>query len=307
MRLFAIKPKVNWLKYKKMGYVFSGTLTALTVVLLIAHGGLKYGIDFAGGTLMQVKFKAAPSLPAVRTAVESAGFGGDIQQFGQPVDVLINIHPKKGESEEQATKKVASLLESQFGKDSFTVERTEIVGPKVGKDLATKAMLAVLYSTVGILIFLAFRFEFRFAITAIIALLHDIIVTLGAITITGKEFSLPLLAAIMTVIGYSLNDRIVVSDRIRENLRLKRSLDLPTLVNESVNETMSRTMITASLMLVVVLALFLFGGVVLHDFAFTLLVGIGFGTYSSVFVASALLVDWPGTTTQKLALSIRKS
>ncbi len=307
MRFFAIKPHVNWLKYKKIGYVFSGTLTVLTIVLLIAHGGLKYGIDFAGGTLMQVKFKSAPQLGAVRSAVESAGFGGDIQQFGQPVDVLINIHQKTGESAEQAAKKVTSMIESQFGKDAFTVERTEIVGPKVGKDLVTKAMLAVLYSTVGILIFLAIRFEFRFAITAVIALVHDIIVTLGAITITGREFSLPLLAAIMTVIGYSLNDTIVVSDRIRENLRLKRHLALPVLVNESVNETMSRTMITTSLMLVVVLALFLFGGVVLHDFAFTLLVGIGFGTYSSIFVASALLIDWPGTTTQKLALSIRKS
>jgi preprotein translocase SecF subunit len=307
MRIFGTKPNVNWLKYKKTGYIFSGALTVLTIILLIANGGLKYGIDFAGGTLIQVKFKSAPQVSSVRTSVEAAGLGGDIQQFGAPVDILINIHTKKGESEEQATKTVVSALQKDFGKDSFTVERTEIVGPKVGKDLATKALLAVLYSTIGILIFLAFRFEFRFAITAIIALLHDIIVTIGAITVTGKEFTLPVLAAILTVIGYSLNDRIVVSDRIRENLRLKRNLDLPVLVNESVNETMSRTIITASLMLVVVLSLFIFGGSVLHDFAFTLLVGIGFGTYSSIFVASALLIDWPGTTTAKLSLSIRKS
>ncbi|MBI3793540.1 MAG: protein translocase subunit SecF [Nitrospinae bacterium] len=307
MRIFATKPNINWLKYKKTGYIFSGALTVLTILLLIVNGGLKYGIDFAGGTLIQVKYKTAPQISDVRGAVESVGLGGDIQQFGAPVDILINIHTKKGESEEQATKTVVAALETKFGKDSFTVERTEIVGPKVGKDLASKALLAILYSTLGILAFLAFRFEFRFAITAIIALLHDIIVTVGAITITGKEFTLPVLAAILTVIGYSLNDRIVVSDRIRENLRLKRNLELPVLVNESVNETMSRTIITAGLMLVVVLALFLFGGTVLHDFAFALLVGIGFGTYSSIFVASALLIDWPGTTTQTLSLSIRKS
>jgi preprotein translocase SecF subunit len=307
MKFFSDKPNIDWLKYKKVGYIFSGTLTVLTIVMLIANGGLKYGIDFAGGTLVQLKFKTAPQVSVVRTVVDSVGLGGEIQQFGEPVDIIINIHPKAGESEEASTKKVTAALETQFGKGSFTVERSEIVGPKVGKDLATKAMLAVLYSTVGILIFLAFRFEFRFAITAIIALVHDIIVTLGAVTITGKEFTLPVLAAILTVIGYSLNDRIVVSDRIRENLRLKRNLELPALVNESVNETLSRTIITASLMLVVVMALFLFGGTVLHDFAFTLLVGIGFGTYSSIFVASALLIDWPGTTTAKLSLSIRKS
>jgi preprotein translocase subunit SecF len=186
------------------------------------------------------------------------------------------------------------------------VERTEIVGPKVGKDLTTKAILAVLYSLVGILIYLAVRFESRFATTAVIALMHDTIITLGALSLMGKEFTLPVLAAILTVIGYSLNDTIVVFDRIRENLRLKRNLELPLLVNDSVNETLSRTIITSGLTLLTVISLFLFGGSVLHDFSFTLLVGIGFGTYSSVFIASALLIDWPGTTTQKLSLSIRK-
>ncbi|MBI5179585.1 MAG: protein translocase subunit SecF [Nitrospinae bacterium] len=306
MRFFGTKPTVNWLGYKKIGYAFSGSLILLTIVVLIASGGLKYGIDFAGGTLVQVKFKTAPQINEVRAAVDVTGMGGDIQQFGEPVDILINIRPKEQKGE-NATQEVVAALESKFGKDSFTVERTEIVGPKVGKDLTIKALLAVLYSLIGILIYLAVRFEFRFATTAIIAIIHDTIITLGALAITGREFSLPVLAAILTVIGYSLNDTIVVFDRVRENLRLKRNMELPDLVNGSVNETLSRTIITSGLTLLTVIALFVFGGEVLHDFSFTLLVGIGFGTYSSVFIASALLIDWPGTTTQKLSLSIRKN
>ncbi len=305
MHFFSTRPKINWLNYKKIGYAFSGSLIVLTIVILLSHGGLKYGIDFAGGTLIQLKFKTAPQLNDVRNVVEATGFGGDIQQFGEPEDVLINIHPK-GQQEETATAAVVSSVKAKFGNDSFTVERTEIVGPKVGKDLTYKAVLAVVYSLVGILIYLAVRFESRFAITAILSIMHDSIITLGALALVGKEFTLPVLAALLTIIGYSLNDTIVVFDRVRENLRLKRNLELPALVNDSVNETLSRTIITSGLTLLSVIALFVFGGPVLHDFSFTLLVGIGFGTYSSVFIASALLIDWPGTTTQKLSLSIRK-
>lgn len=305
MQFFKQRPDINWLKYKKIGYGFSGTLLVLTVLLLAVSGGLKYGIDFAGGTLIQVKFKTARSISDVRAAVEGTGLVGDIQQFGEPVDVLINVQPKGGQAEAAAAT-VTQALTAKFGADAFSVERTEVVGPKVGKDLTWKAVLSVLYSIVGILIYLAFRFESRFAITAIVALIHDTVITIGALCLTGREFSLPVLAAILTIIGYSLNDTIVVFDRIRENLRLKRSLELPRLVNDSVNETLSRTIITSGLTLLTVIALFIFGGPVLHDFSFTLLVGIGFGTYSSVFIASALLIDWPGTTTQKLSLSIRK-
>lgn len=304
MQFFGKKPNVNWLKHKKLAYAFSGTLLALTLVLLAVMGGLKYGIDFAGGTLIQVKFKEAHSINEVRSVVEAAGYSGDMQQFGTPEDVLINIHPKEEQAEE-ASKKVVAALEAKYGAGSLTVQRTETVGPKVGKDLTWKAFLSVLWALVGILIYLAFRFESRFATTAVLALVHDTVITIGALCLFGKEFSLPVLAAILTVIGYSLNDTIVVFDRIRENLRLKRSLELPALVNDAVNETLSRTIITSGLTLLTVIALFLFGGPVLHDFSFTLLVGIGFGTYSSVFVASALLIDWPGNTTQKLSLSIR--
>lgn len=306
MQFFGKRPEINWLKFKKIGYAFSGTLLALTAALLLASGGLKLGIDFAGGTLIQVKFKTAPSIADVRATVETTGMAGDIQQFGEPVDILINVHPKEEGKAEAAVKAVAAALESKFGAGSFTVERTEVVGPKVGKDLTWKAALSVFYSLIGILIYLAFRFESRFAATAVLALVHDTVITVGALCLFGKEFSLPVLAAILTVIGYSLNDTIVVFDRIRENLRIKRSLELPNLVNDSVNETLSRTIITSGLTLISVISLFIFGGPVLHDFAFTLMVGIGFGTYSSVFIASAFLIDWPGTSTQSLGLSIRK-
>ncbi len=305
MKFFGKKPNIDWLKYKKAGYLFSTVLTVITVVVIIANGGMKFGIDFAGGTLIQVKFTQPHDMHEIRATVEATGYAGDIQQFGEPVDVLINVHPK-GEEAGQAANKVLEALRSKYGPTGFSVERTEVVGPKVGKDLTYKALMAVIYSVVGILIYLAFRFEHRFAVTAIIALLHDTIITIGALVITGREFTLPVLAALLTVIGYALNDRIVVFDRIRENLRVKRSLDIAALTNTSVNETLSRTMITSGLTLMSVVALFVFGGSVLKDFAFTLMVGIVFGTYSSVFVASALLIDWPGITTQKLALSILK-
>ena len=306
MKLFGKVLEFEFLKYRKQAVFVSAFLILVTIVSIAAHGGLKYGIDFAGGTLIQLRFKEAKPVNEIRKIIDGLKIGGgDIQEFGEPEDIIINIHTKDGEHD-GAVNAVKAGLEKSFGKDSFVVERIEMVGPKVGKDLSSKAMMALLYSMIGILIYVSYRFEYRFAFAAVIALAHDTIITVGAFSLTGKEFALPVIAALLTVIGYSLNDTIVVFDRVRENLRLKRSLEITDLVNTSINQTLGRTIITSGTTLLVVLAIFIFGGSVIHDFAFALIVGVVIGTYSSIFVASPVLISWPGTTTQTLSLAIRK-
>jgi preprotein translocase subunit SecF len=297
----------EFLKYRKYAYVISACLLLVTIVSIAAHGGLKYGIDFAGGTLIQLKFKEAQQITEIRKIIDGLKIGGgDIQEFGEPEEIIINIHSEDG-AHDSAVNAVKEGLVKVFGEGSFVVERIEMVGPKVGSDLSAKALMALLYSLIGILIYVSYRFEYRFAIAAVVALAHDTIITVGAFSIAGKEFALPVVAALLTVIGYSLNDTIVVFDRVRENLRLKRSLELTDLVDTSINQTLGRTIITSGTTLIVVLAIFIFGGSVIHDFAFALIVGIVIGTYSSIFVASPVLISWPGTTTQTLSLAIRKS
>lgn len=306
MRIFAESLKFDFMQHRKKAFFFSAGLIALTIISIVSHGGLKYGIDFSGGTLVQVKFKEAVPLEDVRAVVDGLETGsGDIQQFGEPEDVIINLQSTDIRYDETISR-MKQALEERFGKNSFSVERVEMVGPKVGRDLSSKALLALFYSLIGILIYISWRFEYRFAFSAVAALAHDTIITVGAFSLAGKEFTLPVVAALLTVIGYSLNDTIVVFDRTRENLRLKRSLPIAELINLSINQTLGRTIITSSTTLFVVLAIFLFGGSVIHDFAFALIVGITTGTYSSIFVASPLLIAWPGTTTQTLGLAVRR-
>lgn len=306
MKIFAKTLEVDFLKYKKTAYAISIGMILLTFISIALHGGLKYGIDFAGGSLIQIKFKEAQPIELVREIVESLELGkGDIQQFGEPVDILINIKTKAGEHTE-AVRKVSDALKERLGEGSLTVERVEMVGPKVGADLSSKAVLSIVYAMLGILFYISYRFELRFAVAAVLALAHDTTITVGLLSITGKEFTLPVIAALLTVIGYSLNDTIVVFDRIRENLRLKRTLPLEGLLNVSINQTLGRTIITSGTTLFVVLCIFIFGGSVIHDFSFALLVGIVAGTYSSIFIACPLLTAWPGTTTQKLSLAVKR-
>lgn len=306
MKLFGRTLNINFLQHQKLAFGISAGCILFTIISIAFHGGLNYGIDFAGGTLVQVKFKDAAPIQDIRDLVGDLKIGkGEIQQFGEPEDVLINIQTPDGEQSE-SVKLLKKGLAKRFGDDSFTVERVEIVGPKVGKDLSAKAVLALAYSLIGILIYVSYRFEFRFALAAVVALAHDTIITVGAFSLADKEFTLPVIAALLTVIGYSLNDTIVVFDRIRENLRLKRSLPLFELANVSINQTIGRTIITSGTTLFVVMAIFIFGGSVIHDFAFAMLIGVAVGTYSSIFVASSLLIAWPGTTTQTLSLAVKK-
>ncbi len=267
---------------------------ALIVLGLATAGlrGLNYGIDFAGGTLVELKMPRPVDIEDVRRELRSIGMGDStIQHYGSKNEILIRMM-RSPTGIEGFQGQIIKALEVVYGQGAVELRRTEVVGPQVGAALRRQATLAIAYALVGILIYITIRFEFRFAVAAILALVHDVLITLGAFALTNKELSLPVLAAFLAIVGYSLNDTIVVFDRIRENLRLYRRESYEVVINRSINETLSRTILTSLTTLLVVLALFFLGGEVIHDFAFALLVGIIVGTYSSIFIASPLLILW---------------
>ena len=276
----------------KMTMAISGLVILIGLGSVALSGGLKYGIDFAGGTLIQLQFKTPPDIEVIRDGLKTISLGeSTIQEFGSKRDILIRIQ-RSEEKLEAVGSKVRNSLGGKFNKEDITIERVEMVGPKVGRDLREKALLSILYAIIGIVIYISWRFELQYAVAAIIALVHDVLVTLGAFSILDKEFTLVIIAAFLAIIGYSLNDTIVVFDRIRENLRRRGKNTLVQIINASINQTLSRTLLTSGTTLMVVVALFFFGGEIIHDFSFALLVGILVGTYSSIFIASAFLVYW---------------
>lgn len=283
---------IDFIGKRRAALFFSTLFIIIGMVLFVVKGGVKLGIDFSGGTLVQLQFKEKVSIDKIRVSFQELGMGkSSIQQFGSDRDVLIYT--------ERFSKKLEdfkSIVKNQLGKEfdpeSFDIVRVEMVGPKVGHDLREKAVLSIFYALIGIVIYISWRFEFRFAIAAIIALVHDILVTTAFFLLFDKEISLSIVAAFLTIIGYSLNDTIVVFDRIRENLRRVRKKSLENLINLSINQTLSRTILTSLTTLLVVLALFFLGGEVIHDFSFALLVGVIVGTYSSIFIASPVLLVW---------------
>ncbi len=291
-----IKPGINIDLVGKMKIAFAASLFAIivSVASLIFHGGPNLGIDFAGGTLVQIKFSQETNADTIRDALQGIGLGNSvIQRFGYHDNNEFLIKTEKSSSALKGlTSKIEEALNVSYNKDKFEIRRVEVVGPKVGKDLREKGMLAMLYAVIGILIYVTWRFELRYAVGAIIALLHDVLLTVGVFSLMGKEFTLPIIAALLTIIGYSLNDTIVVYDRIRENIKGVRKQPLKDIVNSSINQVLSRTVLTSATTLIVVLALFILGGAVIHDFAFALLVGILIGTYSSVFIASPTVLAW---------------
>lgn len=266
----------------------------LIIIGLLTAGirGLNYGIDFAGGTLVELRMPRDVDIEDVRRELRGIGMGDStIQHYGSKDEILIRMmrSPKRIEGLQG---EIIKALEVIYGQGKVELRRTEVVGPQVGAALRKQAALAMSYALIGILIYITIRFEFRFAVAAILALVHDVLITLGAFAVTNKELSLPVIAAFLTIVGYSLNDTIVVFDRIRENLKLFRRESYEAVFNRSINETLSRTILTSLTTMLVVLALFFLGGEVIHDFAFALLVGIVVGTYSSIFVASPILVFW---------------
>jgi|SRR5215471_11185957 len=271
-------------------YLLSGGLMALSIVSILLHGGLNYGIDFTGGMLIQVRYDKPVTVADVRRGLDDIKLGSAvIQQFGDAQEYLIRLPQEKDPKPEQA---ILSALGRAAG-TGVDKRRLEFVGPQVGRDLQLQALYAVLAGMAGILIYVAIRFDFRGGMISIVAIAHDVIVTLGALSITNREMSLPVLAALLTIVGYSINDTIVVFDRIRESRGrgLRKGQSLADLVNTAINQTLSRTILTAFTTFLSALVLFLFGGEVLRDFAFALVIGVVTGTYSSVAAAS-LVMDW---------------
>jgi len=265
----------------------------------LATKGLNFGIDFTGGTLVEVKFDQAPSIADVRSAISPKGYGNAvIQEFGAPNEILIRVQNKEGVKSSTISTALLDALSEKFTADAVEMRRVEFVGPQVGDELTRAGIMAVLIAMLAILVYVTFRFEFRFALGADVALLHDITIVMGLFALTGKEFTLPVIAALLTVIGYSLNDTIVVFDRIRENLaasrKRKHAEDEVIVVNNSINQTLARTLMTSLTTLLVVMALYYLGGEVIHDFAFALMAGILVGTYSSIYVASPVMLSLAG-------------
>lgn len=282
------KPDINFIGVRKIAYIVSVAVIAFGLFAFVRSGDKNFGIDFTGGTIQQFRFQEPLSLDKARDSLSEIGLGASpIQQFGENREVIIRTFKDTSDT-------VITKFREVFSDNPFDILRVEKVGPAVGRDLKEKAVKAFLWAIVGICIYISLRFEFRFAIAAITALLHDVLVCIGAVAVTGREISLPIIAALLTIVGYSINDTIVVFDRIREGRRVMKKSDYKTIINTSINQTLARTMLTSLTTLLVVSALYFLGGEVIHDFAFVLMVGVVVGTYSSIFIASPILLDWPG-------------
>lgn len=290
-----IKSGINIDFVGKMKFAFYLSLAVIIAsIAYVGIHGLNFGIDFAGGTVVQIKFKQPTSIDKIRESLRHVNLeNSTIQQTGVSADNEFLLKTELSSSDlKGVSDKIEDSLNSIYGKGSFEVRKVEMVGPKAGADLRKKGIMAVTIAWIGMLIYITWRYEFRFALGGIIALLHDVIITTAVLTILNKEFTLTIIAALLTIIGYSINDTIVVFDRIRENSRRNIRKDLGAVVNESINQTLSRTILTSFTVFLVLLALFFFGGSVIHDFAFVLLVGVIVGTYSSIFIASPLVLVW---------------
>ena len=286
----------DFMGLRKLAMGLSATLILISLISL-ATLKLNLGIDFTGGSVIEVGYEQAVELQPIRNMLESNGFGDAIvQHFGSASEVLIRLVPKVDQDKAELSSQIINLL-SDASTGSFDVRRVDFVGPQVGQELAEDGGLAVLYALISILIYVSIRFEYRFSLGAVAALIHDVIINLGIFSLLQLDFDLSVLAAVLAVIGYSLNDTIVVFDRIRENFRKIRKKTSLEITNTSINQTFSRTLMTSLTTLLVLLSLFFLGGEVIHSFALALIIGVLVGTYSSIYVA----------TTTALALGIKRS
>lgn len=285
-----IKPGIHIDFVGKMKYaiIFSVIVALIGIGSIIFHGGLNLGIDFAGGSIIQIKFSKNISADQIRTALKSTKLESSIiQQFG--VNEFLIRTAESFHDQKLLDENVNKPLTAAFNKD-YEIRRVEVVGSKVGADFQRKAIFAVILSWLAMLIYVGWRFEFRYGLGGIIALIHDVIIILGTVSILNMEFTITILAAVFFIIGFSINDTIVVLDRVRENVKLNPKKTLGDIINLSVNQTLSRTILTSLTVFLTVLALFFFGGAVIHDFALSLLVGVVFGTYSSVFISCPIVL-----------------
>ena len=290
-----IKPgiRIPFTRYLKIAVTLS-TVINLAVLLLLFTKGPNLGVDFAGGTMVHLKFQQNVTIPDVRQAFEKMALGGSvIQDFGQPGanEYLVRLDRTSVEIGALG-EQIRKVLTEQFGPDKFEVRRIESVGPKIGQDLRQRGALSVIVATIMMGVYIWFRFEFRFGVGAVIALTHDVLVAVGALLLVNYEFDLTIIAALLTIVGFSVNDTVVICDRIRENMRKIRRETLEGIINISINETLSRTILTTGTTLLVLIALFVLGGAVIRPFAFTLLVGFISGVYSTIFIASPVILMW---------------
>ncbi|MFW6192563.1 MAG: protein translocase subunit SecF [Gemmatimonadota bacterium] len=294
MRLFK-DASFEFLRTRKVAYVVSSVLLAVGIATLIARGGPSYGVEFTGGTLMQVELAEATTVAELRDGLVAEGLeGAQIQGFGSEREYMVRIPTFEATEDRDVVADLRSALDAVVGAEGYDVIRTEAVGPKVGGELQTKALSAILLSFVLTLVYLAFRFEWRFGVAAVTATVHDILLTFGFIAVFDVEITLATVAAILTIVGYSLNDTIVTFDRMRENLQKKRKEEYEPLLNRSINEVLPRTVMTSVTTLGALVALYAFGGRVIRPFALVLILGVVVGTYSSIWVASPALLEIDG-------------
>jgi len=287
-------PNYDFIGKRKWAYIVSIAITLIGLISLAARGGLRYDIDFTGGTLIQVRFERPPTVAQIRTSLGTIQLGESIiQQFGDAQEFIIRL-PLVAAGSEEIARRVQGALGANDSLGKFEIRRVEFVGPQVGRELQLQALYLVLAGLIWIAIYLAFRFDLRGGVAAVVAVLHDVIVCLGALSLTNREFSLPVLAALLTIIGYSVNDTIVAYDRLRENRGkfVPKGRTFAQQMNDAVNQTLSRTILTSLTTFFSAAVLLFFGGRTLEDFAFVLFVGVITGTYSTTYVAAALVVDW---------------
>jgi len=287
-----IPPNLNidFMGYRRYAYVFTAAMMAIALVSIPVKGHIQLGIDFSGGTMVQVKFSKEVHIEDVREALKGLSETLTIQKFSAGGEEYLIRMEVPEEGTDQLARRIQEILDAKFGKGQSEIRSLEVVGPKVGRDLREAAVWATVVALALLLVYMVFRFTFSMGLGAVFCLVHDLVIVYGFFVWTGKEFNLTILAAMLTVIGYDINDSIVVCDRIRENLKIMKKQPLKQILNDSINQTLSRTIMTSGFTLLVVVSLLFFGTNVLRDFAWALMIGIIFGTYSSIFVASPLVL-----------------
>lgn len=285
---------IDFLGKRKQAFIFSAALLLIGLVAFIARGGFNLGLDFTGGAQVEVNFQEPVEISEIRAILGTINLGNSvIKEFGSPNEILIAT--EQIDEIGNVSDAIMGALRQHFEGNTITLNRNESVGPRIGSELKKNAVYSVTVALFLLIIYISVRFQFMFAIAAIAALVHDVLITLGIFSVFDKEITLSIIAAILTIVGYSLNDTIVVSDRIRENLKLLRKESFNSIINRSLNQTLSRTVITSMTTLMVVVILYIYGGEILKNFAFALIIGVSIGTYSSIFIATPIVVsyhDW---------------
>ena len=299
MQIFK-NPNYRFISNRKPAFILSAAVIIVGLAFLIIRGP-NYGIDFKGGTQIEFRFEKDVNISDLRTSLAGIGYErSQIRNFGDNREVLIYVDIQ--EEHEEVSNAIKDAITADFGDNPYEVQRIESVGLRIGAELIRKALWAIIFSLIFVNLYISWRFQFRFAIGAITALVHDVLIVLGIFSIFNMEISIDVVAAFLTIVGYSINDTIVVYDRIRENLKAIKRETYENIVNRSINETLSRTVITSSTTFVVLFILFLFGGAVIRNFAFALLIGVIVGTYSSIFIASPVVVEWNIRSEKKIQL-----